>query len=236
MESNNNKPNGKTVRVGVLGGIGPEATGEFYVKLIDKLQKSGKIKSNSDFPQIIVNSIPAPELIYDDLSDSDLVPYINGLKELDNAGVDFIVMVCNTIHLFIKKLQDEIETPILDLRKVMEDELSFGDNAAKIIAVIGTPLTIRKGLYSFSNVKSLIPDDDEIDGLTNAIFRFNKGIEKSKQVDFVISLCNKYIEQGAKRVVLGCTEFAVMLKDTDIPVINTIDVLVSATVKECFEK
>jgi hypothetical protein len=64
----------RPVRIGVLGGIGPEATGEFYNKLIAKFQERGLIKTNRDFPQIVINSIPAPELIYDTISDEDLKP------------------------------------------------------------------------------------------------------------------------------------------------------------------
>ena len=87
-------------KIGILGGIGPEATGEFYLNLVSKFQKEGLIKSNKDFPPIIVNSIPAPELIYEEVSDKDLEPYIMGLKELEKFGADFIVMACNTIYLF----------------------------------------------------------------------------------------------------------------------------------------
>jgi aspartate racemase len=111
------------IRIGVLGGIGPEATGEFYSKLIAKLQEKGLIKSNKDFPQIVINSIPAPELIYDEISDEELKVYIDGLKELDEFGVDFIVMVCNTIHLYYDKLQREVKTPILNLREEMKEFL-----------------------------------------------------------------------------------------------------------------
>lgn len=70
-------------RIGVLGGIGPEATAEFYLKLIRTLQMQGVIKRNEDFPQILINSIPAPALIYDAISDEELRSYIDGLKELD---------------------------------------------------------------------------------------------------------------------------------------------------------
>ena len=79
-------------KIGILGGIGPEATGEFYNKLIKRLQERGLVKSNRDYPHIIINSIPAPELIYDKISDEDLNPYIKGLKEkilkiLDNKEI-----------------------------------------------------------------------------------------------------------------------------------------------------
>lgn len=202
-------------KIGVLGGIGPEATGEFYNKLIKRLQESGKLKSNKDFPQIIINSIPAPELI-GDITNEQLKYYIDGLKELEKNNVDFIVMVCNTIHLFYDVMQKEINVPIIDLRKEVKDRIK-----GKCL-IIGTASTIKKGLYRSDN--TVEPNDEEIKTLTEAIFNFNKGLDKEKQTEKVRKICYKYNEP----VLLGCTEFAVMLKDEQIEKINTIDVMVDA--------
>ena len=217
-------------KIGVLGGIGPEATGEFYNKLIIALQDTGIIKSNKDFPQIIINSIPAPELIYDTISDEELEPYIRGLKELDAFGVDFIVMVCNTIHLYHEMLQKHVNVQILDLKQELRDHLTKNDLSTTL--VIGTPNTIRMGLYRFDGLNTFEPDDDEIKILTKSIFDFNRGINREKQIKNTKKICKKYIDSGAKTVVLGCTEFAVMLgNEEDIPKINTIDILVEATIE-----
>ena len=218
-------------KIGVLGGVGPEATGEFYNKLIKKLQEKGLIKSNTDFPQIVINSIPAPELIYDKITDSELKQYINGLKELDRFGVDFIVMVCNTIHLYYDKLQKAIKTPILDLRKELNKLLIKKD--IKSALIIGTQNTIKQGLYRFEGIKTFEPQ--EIKELTDSIFNFNKGINKQLQIQRVRKICQKYLDKGAETIILGCTEFAVMLGKENIPKINTIDVLVDATINKFLE-
>ena len=213
-----------------MGGIGPEATGEFYSKLIGALQKKGLIKSNRDFPQIIINSIPAPELIHGTITDGELQPYIDGIRELDKFGVDFIVMVCNTIHLYYERLQKEIKAPILDLRKELKNKLQR--DGIKSALIIGTPNTIKQGLYRFDGLNCLEPDREEIMQLSNAIFNFNKGIDKEKQVISVRKICDRYLSQGAETVILGCTEFAVMLGNENLPKINTIDVMVEATIKK----
>ena len=215
------------MKIGILGGIGPEATGKFYIKLIKALQYSGLIKSNRDFPQIIINSIPAPELIHEDISDQELIPYLQGLKELDSLNVDFIVMVCNTIHLFYDYLQNEIKTEIIDLRKELKKQLD--EQNIKSALLIGTPNTIKRRLYKAK--KTYSPNDKEIRELTKTIYLFNKGIEKDKQIIKVKNICNKYLDQGAKTVILGCTEFAVMLDKENLPKINTIEVLVDAVIK-----
>ena len=221
------------IRIGVLGGIGPEATAEFYSKLIKSLQENKLIKNNKDYPQIIINSIPAPELIYDKISDNDLEPYIKGLKELESFKVDFIVMVCNTIHLYYNRLQKEINTPILDLRKEVRELLKI--KRMKSVLVIGTPHTIKQGLYRFKGIKTFEPSNKELRILSKAIFNFNRGFNKEIQVKEVKSICKKYLDKGAEHVILGCTEFAVMLDKENIPKINTIDVLAESVVKRIYQ-
>ena len=186
------------------------------------------IKRNTDFPQIIINSIPAPELIYDKISDEELQPYIEGLKELDKFKLDFIVMVCNTIHLYYEKLQTEIDTPILDLRK--ELRASLKRKRIKSALIIGTPNTIKRGLYRFKDIKYFEPNEKEMKELTSSIFNFNKGIEK--QIQSLRKICEKYINYGAETIILGCTEFAILLSKEKFPTINTIDVLVDAAIEK----
>jgi len=216
-------------RIGVLGGIGPESTGEFYNKLIKRLQERGLIQSNRDFPQIIINSIPAPEIIFDRIPDKDLESYLDGLKELDRFGVDFIIMVCNTIHLYYDRLQKEINTPILDLKQ--EVRITLKRNDIKSVLIIGTPNTIRQGLYRFDGIETFEPNDKEIRQLTDSIFNFNKGHEKEKQIQNVKSICQRYLDLGAETIVLGCTEFAVMLEKENLPTVNTIDILVESVLQ-----
>lgn len=223
---------GGICKIGVLGGIGPEATAIFYSKLIQKLQDSGLIKSNKDFPQIVINSIPAPELIYEKISDEELQPYINGLKELDKFGVKFIVIVCNTAYLYRNKFQKEINTPILDLRKGVKEALKR--KGIKSVLVIGTKNTIKNRLYKLKNIKTFEPNEKEIKILTNAIFNFNRGFRKQVQIKKVKKICKKYLDKGAEAIILGCTEFGVMLDRENLPTINTIDILVEITIQNIY--
>ena len=66
--------------------------------------------------------------------------------------------------------------------------------------------------------------------LNNSIFNFNKGFKKEQQRNKVRKICKKYLKKGAEKIILGCTEFAVMLSDEKFPKINTIDILIDATI------
>ncbi len=184
-----------TIKIGVLGGIGPDATTEFYSKLIDELKKTGQIKSNRDFPQIIINSIPAPELVYDEISEEEIKSYVQGLAELDKTSPDFIAMVCNTIHLYHDRLQKEIRTPIISLREEVQETLKNGGVKSTIIT--GTPNTIKRGLYRFDGIKSFEPSPEESRGLGLAVFDFNRGVNRPKQIKKLKTVCGKYLWNGS---------------------------------------
>ncbi len=217
--------------IGILGGIGPEASGRFYLSLIEKLQKSKQIKSNLDFPQIIINSIPAPELIYEKISEKDLKLYIKGIKELEKFGTDFIVMVCNTIHLFYDRLKREVNIPIIDLRKEVGRTLK--KKRIRSTVVIGSPGVVNGGLYKYRNIKNYNLSERDLNKITKAIFNFNKGVNKDRQSEIVKDIVARYIKKTrAKLVIAGCTEISLMLEKFNLPILNTTDVLLGATIKQ----
>ena len=174
--------------------------------------------------------------MWDSIDQRDLEQYVKAVKELDAFGVDAIVMVCNTIHLFRNLLQKQVGTPIFDLRAEVRRRLLA--DGVKRITVLGTPNTVRQGLYSFDEFGCLSPPplcDKELSELSNAIHEFIIGKDKEKQVAVVEAMCKKHLEQGSEKIILGCTELAVMLDKSDLPVMNTIDVLVDAVVDMVLE-
>lgn len=217
------------LKIGILGGIGPEASAEFYHRLIKKLQGTGLIKGNKDFPQIIINSIPAPELVGDKISFSQLAPYKDGLRELDEFGVDLIVMVCNTIYLYYDGLQKITRVPILNLKLEVKRKIENGK--FRKLALIGTPKTMKSRLYRFNGIKYAPLSDKETRQISAAIFKYNKGEDKAKQRQIVEQIARRCIGHGADAILLACTETAIMLEKADIPKIDTIDVLVESVVE-----
>jgi aspartate racemase len=215
------------MKIGILGGIGPEATAEFYSRLVKGLQKTGKIRDNRDYPQIIINSIPAPELVGESITEADLALYIEGLIELDSFSPDFILMVCNTIHLFFEMLQKKIKTPLIDIRQEVKRELE--SRGIKKASVVGSPKTVSKGLYKFEGITYINPDNEELKQLSKAIFEYNKGSKKS--ISTVKDICIRCLKNNSEIILLACTEIAEMMKKEAIPKIDTIEFMVNAVIK-----
>ena len=193
------------------------------------------IKNNSDFPQIIINSIPAPELIHDKYSDKDLGQYIEGLKELEMHDPDFIVMVCNTIHFFHERLQKEVKTPIIDLRREVREHLK--NNKVKTVIVLGSPISIKGELYKFEDINYVEIFEHDIEKLSESVYNFNRGFQRERQIDRVKGIARKYFKKESNSlIILGCTELELMLKDELLPKINPMDILADSAVRRILAK
>nr|MBA4404904.1 hypothetical protein [Nanoarchaeum sp.] len=207
------------LKIGILGGIGPESSALFYEQLI-KIVQSKKIKSNTEYPYIILESIPAPELI---LENPDLTMYSEALKNLQKNRVDFIVIVCNTAYVYINQFKSMLDTPIIDLNE--ETEKILKKNKVKKITIFGSKKTIDK-LFHFKDIEINKITDEESRSIDKLILEYNLGKNKEELFKKFIKIINKYPKQ---EVLIACTELSTMLKNKNQNYLDTFDILLNAT-------
>lgn len=219
------------MKIGILGGIGPEATGYFYSNLINKLKKSGLIKENKDYPQFFINSINAPELTGLKVPDSDLQPYIDGIKELAIHKPDFIVMVCNTIHVYrdliIKKSGF---SNILSLRDIVKEELV---GVSLPLCILATPSTIKNDLYRYNEFSYVDLDVEDLEEIAKIVVDFNATGEKSRNKEKLEKIIEKQTKLGAKSFLVACTEISELLADENsIQKMDSLEILLNYVFKK----
>ena len=108
------------------------------------------------------------------------------------------------------------------MRKVLEKK-----NVKKLM-ILATPQTINTDLYTFPNIQYHNPNSEEQQQLSKIIFEYNrKGYDK-EDGDIVRKMIKKYQEKGAQCVLLGCTEFAGILKGESLQKVDSVEVLVNA--------
>ncbi len=215
--------------IGLLGGIGPESTGYFYLKLINQFVRTYNPKQNTEYPHILINSIPAPELTLQEGTKEVLAPYIQGLKVLENAGVDVIGIICNTAYVYFDALQKEISVPIINIRSEVEKKLK--DLNIQSITALATPYTLASGLYHFEGFKNIGIDADDVKKLAKAISNYNLGLNKEDQKRIVHSLINTYAKQS-DIIILGCSEVALMAEGVHVITINPMDMLIEVLLEK----
>lgn len=95
-------------------------------------------------------------------------------------------------------------------------------------------MTIYKGLYRFEGILCRDLDEMEMKALTTAIFNFNKGYEKKRQIHIVEEVSKTYSKK-CDLVVAGCSEIGLMLKKGNVPFLNPMDVLADSVVEHSLQ-
>ena len=134
-------------RLGVLGGMGPQATNTFYQFVIDRTDArvdqehvNALILSDSDMPDrtsAILRGGEAREAVYRQL--------LADAKLLERAGCTCIAVPCNTSHFFLDRVQEQIGIPILHM--IRETARLLASQGLKRPGILATDGTIQTGLY-----------------------------------------------------------------------------------------
>jgi len=226
-----------TKRLGILGGMGPAASAEFYRRLTDLTPASN---DQEHIPCVIWSDPTVPDrstslVNCDDRPWEKLKQGILGLK---NAGCDQIVIPCNTAHFWYDRLC-QLGVPIIHIvDSVAEDLCAEGVNTGTI-GILGTMATMRLGLYQHHLHKlgyhCITPGAHDMDTLVQPAINLIKANNLPAARILLIQAMNNLQAWNVDAIVLGCTELPLAIRDSYYnkkPLINSIDSLVHAAIKE----
>lgn len=205
--------------LGVIGGMGPEATTILYNKIL----VATNAKSDQEhIPTIIYSNTQIPDRTKAILS-KGLDPsneMIKTAKVLEAMGSDILVMPCNTAHYFYDKVNSNVECEVVNMIDETAKTVSkkYKDNEVIIFATSGT---IKSQLYTNAfdrcNLKVLVPSVDEMTIIMSMIYdgikKGNRDIDTSDYEKILI----KYINKNVKAVILGCTELPILHELNQFP-------------------
>jgi len=226
--------------IGVLGGMGPEASIEFYRRLIRISQTDFQVRRNEDYPFILIYAISPSAGMVSDKSEASFGVIIKGLKKLEETGVDFVAIPCNTVRLYINRFRKAINVPILSI--IDETVEKVAEKKLKKVGIFGSKTTVAQGLYQNSlkkrGIESMVPNDDELEKLVKIIFRIIASENTKEDKRFLLGCINRMLTQGAEGIILGCTEIPLVVKqeDTGIPIFDTLEILAKACLREYYDR
>ena len=210
--------------IGILGGMGPEAT----VYMFNLLIKKTEVKKDQDHIRVVILSDPGvPPRTEAVLGDGPSpVPYlVKGVKTLKRAGADFIIMPCVTAHYFIPEVIELVDFKLVSL---VEESVKWakhnvaGLKKAGIVASIGTLKSrLFHDAFGKAGIELIAPEEKAQEQVMEAIFGeagIKAGYTEGRPREMILRCARKLIERGAEAVIAGCTEVPLVLKDADIPV------------------
>ena len=222
-------------RLGILGGMGPAASAEFYRRLVEQTTASC---DQDHIPVVIWGDPTVPDrstslINRDDLPWEKLKQGILGLK---NAGCDHIVIPCNTAHFWYDRMS-KLGVPITHIAGSVAEELKALKIYSGTIGIIGTKATMSLGLYQHylggRGWSCITPSTYEMDMYVQPAIDLIKANNMEAAHDLLLKAIEGLMSYGVDAVVLGCTEIPLAVKEThynNIPLINSIDSLVKQAI------
>src|SRR5205823_2595694 len=131
--------------VGIIGGIGPESTVEYYRFIIDGYRAR---QTDGSYPSIIIISIDLSKLIrWMNAGDLDSVTdyLVSEIEKLERAGVNFAVLASNTPHIVFKQVRARVSLPMISIVETTRDRAR--DLNLQQPALFGTRFTMEGKFY-----------------------------------------------------------------------------------------
>jgi len=222
--------------VGIIGGLGPETTSEFYLDIIFSCQK----KEKTARPAVIISSVPLPYQIEEDAIDKNVgiercLPFlIKEAKRLEKAGSDFIVMPCNSLHIFIEDIRKSVSIPVLS---IVEETVKFiKKNNFSNVGIVSTSATVKNKLYeeafSKNNIGYQTPNDLQQAKMGKFILNLVTGQQNNKDREELINIINDFENKNVDCVILACTDLQLLIpKHPNLKIFDTMKILSDVTVE-----
>ena len=229
-------------KIGLVGGLGPESTLDYYKSIIDVFKEKS---TRLEYPEIIIYSVNMTDFL-DLMKRKEYEKATGYLLEktsaLKAAGADFAALTANTPHLLFNQLNKRANLPLISIveataREALNKEL-------KRPGLFGTGFTMNSSFYSdvFHNydMQVVLPDAEDKEIINQKLFsEIELGIFKDETRDLLVEIIQKMKEQQQiDSVILGCTEFPLILTEPEycgIPVLNTTQIHVKEIINSCLD-
>ena len=217
--------------VGIIGGMGPEATVDLMRRVIAKTPASDDrdhvhliVESNPKIPSRIAHLIegtgtdPTPELI-------------RIAVNLQRAGADALAIPCNTAHAYAHSIRRAVSIPLLDMVELTVDQIAASRRVARVGLLVSSAVLATE-LYAkaFANhgIAVIHPEQqDEVMALIKAVKRGDTGPKIQAALgQIALGMANQ-----ADALLIACSELSVISAGIAVPFVDSMDVLAGAIVK-----
>lgn len=225
--------------VGIIGGIGPESTIEYYRMIIASYRE--EIRDGS-YPSIIINSIDLKKMLtlIEANKFTKVIEYlIDEMQRLARAGADFGLLAANTPHVVFDELRRQSPLPLLSIVEATYEAAK--DLGLKKLGLFGTRFTMQGRFYpeafSREGIQLVVPVEDEQDYIHDKYMNeLIKGIILPETRERLFTIVDRMRERdGIEGLILGGTELPLILRDDmsrGIPFLDTTQIHVKAIVAQ----
>ena len=227
--------------LGVIGGIAPESTIDYYRTIIALYRTR---KADGSYPPILINSIDLQRVLAT-VGAGQLAALtdwlLTELEKLERAGADFAIMASNTPHIVFDEVEGRSPLPLISIvTATCEIAKARG---LKRLALFGTKFTMQGSVYrdvfARQEMTVVVPDSPDQDFIHEKYMsELVAGIFLPETRAGLLAIVDKLAQQaGIDGVILGGTELPLILRDpahNGIPFLNTTRIHCEAAIERMF--
>jgi aspartate racemase len=223
--------------IGILGGMGPEATIDLFYKII----KFTPAEKDQEHLRIIIDNNPKiPDRTAAILGKGeDPLPALKQTAQnLEKAGADFIIIPCNTAHYFLSSIQESVNIPVLNMIEETAKETKKRIPQIKKVGLLASIGVYKSEIYHQHfkkfNIEVISPEEKGKEEIMKVIYTIKAGDLSQKVKKNILKITQKLIDKGAEVIIAGCTEIPLILKEGDvsIPLIDPTQILARIAVQK----
>jgi aspartate racemase len=226
-------------RIGIIGGMGPESTVEYYRLIIGAFKGQG---ASYNYPQILIYSANLSEFmkLLEGKEWGRLADWLLGMvRALAQAGAEFAAMGSNTPHVVFDQVSSRSPIPMLSIvEAACARARSMG---LKRLGLLGTAFTMGSDFYpkvfGQEGMSLVVPEEGDRKLIHDRLFsEIELGIIKDSTRRELLSIVERMIEKHSiDSVVLGCTELPLILDRSEcgIPFLNTTAIHAESIARYC---
>jgi aspartate racemase len=223
--------------IGILGGMGPEATIDLFYKII----KFTPVEKDQDHLRIIIDNnpkIPDRTAAILGKGENPLPALQETAQNLEKAGADFIIIPCNTAHYFLSSIQESVNIPVLNMIEETAKETKKRMPQIKKVGLLASIGVYKSEIYhqyfKKYNIEAISPQEKDKEEIMKVIYTIKAGNLSGKIEKNILKIAQKLIDKGAEVIIAGCTEIPLILKERDVsvPLIDPTQVLAKIAVQK----
>jgi aspartate racemase len=164
---------------------------------------------------------------------------ISSAKRLEKSGVDFIVIPCNTVHMYINEVKKSVKIPVLS---IIDESLAYlKKNSCDEIGMLATSSTLNSGIYSKAFIKMgisvQIPSVKNQKIINEIIYKIISNSHTEEDKCQLENIMDEFYTNGARAILLACTDLQVAVKKhRNLILYDTMHILAEATTKRLLNR
>ena len=223
-------------RLGILGGMGPQATQDFYQRILDRTDASC---DQEHLPTLIWSDTAIPDRTAAILGGDAEGCYrrlLEGARLLERGGCTVLAIPCNTSHYFADRLQEKLGIPLLNMIRLSAEAMVR--RGCRRVGILATDGTIQTGIYQREcdarGIQAAAPPAEVQRLVTSIIYDEIKRGETGSREKFAV--IDRWLRAaGCDGAILACTELSVYRTYHGLPdyYLDAMDVLAERSITAC---